>query len=129
MGRLSQVVIELEPYSWNGCVSSLVTFGLNAGGAAFGNPTSGLRRIFMTARKQRTIREGIWVKVRDPLDGEEETIHIVDDQAADPKQNRISMTSPLGEALFDGKLGETVTCQTPGGPVQFEILATGRATT
>ena len=51
-----------------------------------------------------------------------ETYTIVGSAEANPGQGRISNESPLGRALMGRRLGERVTFQSPGGPVEVEIL-------
>lgn len=53
---------------------------------------------------------------------EEETYWLVGTQEADPANGRISYSSPIGEALLNHKIGETVTADTPAGPIKFKIL-------
>jgi len=51
-----------------------------------------------------------------------ETYFLVGPQEADPANGRISFSSPIGDALIGHKVGETVTANTPAGPIQFKIL-------
>jgi transcription elongation factor GreA len=60
-----------------------------------------------------TIQEG---------DAPEETYHVVGAKEADPRNGRISNESPIGRALMDHKVGETVETETPGGRLRFKIL-------
>jgi transcription elongation factor GreA len=48
---------------------------------------------------------------------------IVGEDEADIKINKISYSSPMGRALIGKVVDDTVTVQTPGGPVEYEILA------
>ncbi|MRS04710.1 GreA/GreB family elongation factor, partial [bacterium] len=43
-------------------------------------------------------------------------------QEADPAKGRISYSSPIGEAVLNHRIGETVTANTPAGPIKFKIL-------
>lgn len=52
----------------------------------------------------------------------EETYFLVGPQEADPAKGRISFSSPIGEALVGHKAGETVTANTPAGPIKFKII-------
>ncbi len=52
----------------------------------------------------------------------EQTFSIVGSQEADPSQGKISNESPLGQALVNRKVGDTVQVQTPRGPVPYTIL-------
>ncbi len=60
-----------------------------------------------------TIREG---------DYPEETYHLVGPKEADPRNGRISYESPIGRALMDHRVGETVEVETPAGRLKLKIL-------
>jgi transcription elongation factor GreA len=51
-----------------------------------------------------------------------EVYHMVGAQEADPRNGRISNESPIGRALMDHKVGETVEAETPGGRISLKIL-------
>ncbi len=56
-------------------------------------------------------------------EGEEpETYQMVGANEADPRNGRISNESPIGQALFGKKVGETAIANTPGGQIHFKIL-------
>ena len=52
----------------------------------------------------------------------EETYHLVGPTEADPSKGMISHESPIGKALIDHKVGDTVDAETPGGVITFKIL-------
>lgn len=52
----------------------------------------------------------------------EETYHLVGATEADPTNGKISHESPIGQALIDRKVGETVEAETPGGVIELKIL-------
>lgn len=52
----------------------------------------------------------------------EETYHLVGSTEADPSKGMISFESPIGQALMEHKVGETVEAETPGGTIKFKIL-------
>ena len=52
----------------------------------------------------------------------EETYHLVGATEADPTRGKISHESPIGQALIDRKVGETVEAETPGGVIELKIL-------
>jgi transcription elongation factor GreA len=52
----------------------------------------------------------------------EETYYLVGATEADPAKGKISHESPIGQALIDHKVGETVEAETPGGVIKFKIL-------
>lgn len=51
------------------------------------------------------------------------TYRIVGSDEADIKQNKISYTSPIGRALIGKQLDDVVVVNTPGGMVEYEIMA------
>lgn len=53
---------------------------------------------------------------------EPETYFIVGSAEANPGDGRISNESPLGKALMGHRPGDRVAFDTPGGPVEMEIL-------
>ncbi|MFQ3611465.1 MAG: transcription elongation factor GreA [Fimbriimonadales bacterium] len=52
----------------------------------------------------------------------ERTIQLVGSIEADPLQDRISILSPLGEAVLGKTKNDIVTVQTPKGTVQYQIV-------
>ncbi|HRD68859.1 MAG: transcription elongation factor GreA [Legionella sp.] len=52
----------------------------------------------------------------------EVTYQIVGEDEADIKVNKISYSSPIGRALIGKELDDTVTVNTPGGLVDYEIV-------
>jgi transcription elongation factor GreA len=68
-----------------------------------------------------TIGLGAIVKVRDLDDEEEWEYTIVDATSADPANNRISFSSPVGQALKNKKVGDVVAVLLPGGTARYEI--------
>ncbi len=53
---------------------------------------------------------------------EPEKYHIVGAKEADPGNGRISNESPIGMALLNHRVGETVAAKTPSGTLKFKIL-------
>lgn len=53
---------------------------------------------------------------------EPEVYHLVGAQEADPRNGKISHESPIGRALMDHQVGETIEVETPGGIIKLEIL-------
>jgi transcription elongation factor GreA len=51
-----------------------------------------------------------------------ETYHLVGPTEADPRNGKISHESPIGHALMNKKVGETVEADAPGGTIKFKIL-------
>jgi transcription elongation factor GreA len=63
------------------------------------------------------------VRLRDLASGREREITLVGSFEADPLQDRISIVSPLGEALLGKSAGDEVEVQTPKGIVRYRIEA------
>ncbi|MBL7777632.1 MAG: transcription elongation factor GreA [Chitinophagales bacterium] len=50
------------------------------------------------------------------------TFTMVSEAEANLKENKISVTSPIGKALMGKIVGEKAIAQTPGGAIEFEVL-------
>lgn len=57
------------------------------------------------------------------VNGTEEVYKVVGEWEADPAQKKISHESPLGKALLDKKVGETVEVEAPAGKVLYTIVS------
>ena len=68
------------------------------------------------------IRFGATVKMKDIKTKRERTYSIVGEKEIDPLQGRISMKSPVGEALMGKKQGDQVQVQAPKGLITYEII-------
>ena len=55
-------------------------------------------------------------------DDEEDEYTIVGSQEADPFESKISNESPIAKALFDHKVGDVVTVESPNGSYDIEII-------
>jgi transcription elongation factor GreA len=53
---------------------------------------------------------------------EEITYQLLGPYESAPEKGRISVTSPLGQALIGKRAGDEITVKTPGGVQEFEIL-------
>jgi transcription elongation factor GreA len=69
-----------------------------------------------------SVNLGSKVKVLDVEFNEEIVYSIVGSTEADPDEDRISDESPVGSALLNHKVGETVIAETPGGSIELKIL-------
>lgn len=56
---------------------------------------------------------------------EAETFTIVGAAEANPREGKISHESPIGKAILNRKVGETVKVETPGGTYNVKILKVG----
>ena len=55
-------------------------------------------------------------------DEEEDEYKIVGSQEVDPFESKISNESPIAQALFDHKVGDIVTVESPNGNYEIEII-------
>ena len=69
-----------------------------------------------------TVGIGNTVSIKYVDDDEEDEYKIVGSQEADPFESRISNESPIAKALFDHKVGDIVTVESPNGNYQVEII-------
>ena len=65
---------------------------------------------------------GSTVTIKYVDDDEEDEYKIVGSQEADPFESRISNESPIAKALFDHKVGDVVTVESPNGSYEIEII-------
>jgi len=65
---------------------------------------------------------GSKVKVNDVDFGDIEEYSVVGSTEASPSENKISDESPIGKALLNAKIGDTVTVEAPNGEYKLEIL-------
>jgi len=56
---------------------------------------------------------------------EAETFTIVGAAEANPREGKISHESPIGKAILNRKVGESVKVETPGGTYNVKILKVG----
>ena len=60
------------------------------------------------------------------IDGREDIFMIVGEWEANPKEKKISHSSPLGKALIGKKVGETIKVDAPAGKITYKIIAITR---
>lgn len=65
---------------------------------------------------------GAKVKVLDTATDEEKTYMLVGPDEADAKNGKISISSPVGKALLNKEIGDTVTINAPARTMEYEIL-------
>ncbi len=82
-----------------------------------------LRVAEVVAPTERGARVELGSHVKVGVDGDETTLQVVGSAEADSRQGRISSSSPVGAALMGRKVGDIVTIITPGGSVDYGILA------
>lgn len=65
---------------------------------------------------------GTTVTVKYIDDDEEEVYSIVGSMEADPFENKISNESPIGKAIMDKKVGDTISVESPNGSYDIKIV-------
>jgi len=65
---------------------------------------------------------GATVKLSDVDSGQQVSYRIVGEDEADVKSGKISVTSPVGQALIGRELNDMVQVRAPGGVREYEIL-------
>jgi transcription elongation factor GreA len=75
-----------------------------------------------TQRDNSVVAVGNHVTVEEEGIGED-TFFIVGPKEANPMNGRISFESPIGKALMEKKVGETVSITTPNGTITMKIVS------
>ena len=70
-----------------------------------------------------TVGIGNTVSIKYVDDDEEDEYKIVGSQEADPFESKISNESPIAQALFNHKVGDIVTVDSPNGNYEVEIIS------
>jgi len=68
------------------------------------------------------VQFGAIVKVLDMEYDDEEEFALVGDGEADPVNNKILTTSPMGQAMLNKKVGEMFVVDAPSGKLEYKIL-------
>ena len=76
----------------------------------------------ITEVKTDKVGIGNTVSIKYVDDDEEDEYKIVGSQEADPFERKISNESPIAQALFDHKVGDIVTVESPNGSYEVEII-------
>lgn len=71
---------------------------------------------------QSTVTIGSTVRILDVEFNEEMQFTIVGTVESNPKKNRISNESPLGQKLVGAKVGDTLNVESPNGFVAYKVL-------
>jgi len=83
----------------------------------------------MSDQPIQIVETGMWAKVRGSMPGQEtfeEVFHFVAGDQVDLAQNRISIDSPLGQALSGAKAGDKARLETKSGTMKLVVLEMGR---
>lgn len=65
---------------------------------------------------------GMGCQVTVTIDGKRDTFTIVGEWEANPKEKKISHSSPLGKALIGKKVGEKIEVEAPAGRISYKIV-------
>lgn len=68
---------------------------------------------------------GIGSNVVVEVEGETDSFEIVGVTESDPSKGKISLDSPVGQALIGHKAKEKVSVQTPDGAIEYKIVTVG----
>lgn len=82
----------------------------------------GAKIVENAAPEDGSIKFGATVKLKDIKSKRERVYSIVGEKEIDPLQGKISMKSPVGEALLGKKQGEQVQVQAPKGVITYEVM-------
>jgi transcription elongation factor GreA len=66
------------------------------------------------------------VKLKNHSNGSEMQLTLVAENEADLKQQKLSVSSPIGKGLLGKSKGDIAEISTPGGIIKFEILEISR---
>jgi transcription elongation factor GreA len=78
--------------------------------------------IDLTGQSPDQVRFGCTVRLEDVETSEEVRYTIVGEDEADAAQGRISITSPVGQALMGKEVDDTVAVKVPKGDREFDVL-------
>lgn len=78
--------------------------------------------VIVDAGQSDAVAFGSRVIIRELPDGNDETYRLVGELEADLAEGTISVSSPLGSGLMGGVVGQSVTIDSPGGLLDFEIV-------
>jgi transcription elongation factor GreA len=70
---------------------------------------------------KEVVAVGVRVTVQE-TDSDPEVFYLVGAKEADPRAGKISHESPIGQALMDHRVGDTVEAETPGGKIKLKIV-------
>ena len=69
------------------------------------------------------VQLGSWVTILERESTEPETYRLVSPAETDPLTGSMSNQSPLGKALMNQRVNDSVIAQSPDGPIEFKIIA------
>lgn len=81
-----------------------------------------IKHVSIVSTKNTSNAVAVGASVIVKINGQKQEYHVVGDWEADPKEKKISHTSPLGKALMGKKKGESVEVEAPAGKITYEIV-------
>lgn len=78
--------------------------------------------VVKNTKSQSKVGMGSSVTIKKVGSKKEMTVYIVGEFEADPATNKISIGSPLGEALVNKRKGDLVVVKAPAGETKYEIV-------
>lgn len=75
-----------------------------------------------------TVTVGVTVTLKEEASGESTEYHLVSHQEEDVLSNKISTSSPVGQALLGKKRNSVITVITPVGTVKYKLTKIGKPT-
>lgn len=79
--------------------------------------------VIVSAHHSEAVGVGSTVKVEKEADQKTSTYYVVGGEEADASQNKISIHSPLGEAMLGKKKGDRFEAKTPKGTVVYRVVS------
>ncbi len=76
----------------------------------------------VSKKKSDVVGIGSEVDVKKKGETKSKTFYIVGEGEADMSSGKISYQSPLGQAIFGSKKGDSVTFKSPSGPIKYNII-------
>ncbi len=81
-----------------------------------------LHRAQLISAKHSKTAVDLGCRVTLHIDGKKEMFTIVGEWEADPKEKKISHSSPLGKALLGKRIGEKIEVSAPAGKLVYKIM-------
>lgn len=84
-----------------------------------------IAKVAKDTKQGTVVRLGKTVQVENIANGSTRTLTLVgseETRSAEPGEGKISVDSPIGEAIHNAKLGEIVVAELPGKSIEFKII-------
>lgn len=80
-------------------------------------------QIIEQAENYEEVNFGSWVMITEKSSQQEECYQLLDSAEANPNEGRISIESPLGQALLGARVGDKIKVKAPDGEIIFIVRA------